>query len=128
MGLFLGKPARARSCHCHTLGAILPTVSTKNCLNFTSVRLILTWPCRQAFQHYVGQDAFFLKAFAQAYALALVQTTDSEERNTLQTLLAGVDQELKLHQAYAKVLSFAIYCMNSASSNAQFNPDAELGC
>ena len=59
--------------------------------------------CRQAFQHYVAQDAFFLKAFAQAYALALGQTPVPEERNTLQALLNGVDAELNLHKGYAKV-------------------------
>lgn len=59
--------------------------------------------CRQTFQHYVAQDAFFLKAFAQAYALALGQTQVPEERSTLQVLLNGVDAELDLHKGYAKV-------------------------
>jgi len=59
--------------------------------------------CRQAFQHYVAQDAFFLKAFAQAYALALGQTQVPEEHSTLQALLNGVDAELNLHKGYAKV-------------------------
>lgn len=63
--------------------------------------------CRHAFQHYVSQDAFFLKAFAQAYALALCQTTDTQERQTLQDLLQGVDKELEMHKAYAKVCHYA---------------------
>ena len=63
--------------------------------------------CRSAFQHYVAQDAFFLKAFAQAYALAMAQTADPEQLKTLQTLLAGVHQELEMHQGFAKVLNFA---------------------
>lgn len=58
--------------------------------------------CRHAFQHYISQDAFFLKAFAQAYALALCQTAVVEERQTLQSLLEGVDKELELHKAYTK--------------------------
>ncbi|KAA6428416.1 MAG: hypothetical protein FRX49_01292, partial [Trebouxia sp. A1-2] len=57
---------------------------------------------KQTFQHYVAQDAFFLKAFAQAYALALGQTQVPEERSTLQVLLNGVDAELDLHKGYAK--------------------------
>lgn len=59
--------------------------------------------CRKAFQHYVAEDAFFLKAFAQAYALAVAQTHNTDQRDTLQTLLAGVEQELKLHHGYAEV-------------------------
>ncbi len=51
----------------------------------------------------MAQDAFFLKAFAQAYALALGQTQVPEEHSTLQALLNGVDAELNLHKGYAKV-------------------------
>jgi len=72
------------------------TFDPKTCINLTCL-------CRQAFQHYVAQDAFFLKAFAQAYALALGQTPVPEERSTLQALLNGVDAELNLHKGYAKV-------------------------
>ena len=68
-----------------------------------AVTHISLWVRRRAFQHYIAEDAFFLKAFSQAYALALAQTHDSDHRNTLQTLLAGVEQELKLHQGYAEV-------------------------
>ena len=57
---------------------------------------------RHAFQHYISQDAFFLKAFAQAYALAICQTTDVHEKETLQSLLDAVDKELGMHKAYAK--------------------------
>ena len=55
----------------------------------------------------MAQDAFFLKAFAQAYALAMAQTADPEQLSTLQTLLAGVHQELEMHQGFAKVIGFA---------------------
>ena len=68
--------------------------------------------CRHAFQHYVSQDAFFLKAFAQAYALALCQTTDAQERQTLQDLLQGVDKELEMHKAYAKVCLYAAHLIS----------------
>ena len=55
----------------------------------------------------MAQDAFFLKAFTQAYALALSQTQVPEERSTLQALLNGVDAELNLHKGYAKVTVLA---------------------
>lgn len=56
---------------------------------------------RADFQHYVGQDAFFLEAFARAYALALAHSPDREGLRTFFDLLAGVLEELELHAAYA---------------------------
>ena len=52
----------------------------------------------------MAQDSFFLKAFAQAYALAMAQAADDDMRHDLQNLLDGVHQELQMHQGYAKVL------------------------
>lgn len=57
---------------------------------------------RAAFEHYVGQDAFFLDAFARAYALALAKAPDRAAMRTLQALLAGAIDELELHAAYAR--------------------------
>lgn len=56
---------------------------------------------RADFQHYVGQDAFFLEAFARAYALALAKTPDREGLRDFFGLLAGALEELKLHASYA---------------------------
>lgn len=56
---------------------------------------------RPAFQAYLAQDAYFLEAFARAYALALARSPDRETLHTLATLLAGVRQELELHHGYA---------------------------
>lgn len=56
----------------------------------------------KSFQGYVAQDAFFLEAFARAYALALAHTRDQEGLHDFAGLLAGVLEELKLHESYAE--------------------------
>lgn len=56
---------------------------------------------RPQFQEYIKQDAYFLEAFARAYALALAATPDREGLHTFAGLLNGVLEELKLHAAYA---------------------------
>lgn len=56
---------------------------------------------RERFAFYVGQDAFFLEAFARAYALALAKAPDRESMEAFRELLNGVFEELRLHQGYA---------------------------
>ena len=56
---------------------------------------------REVFAGYLAQDAFFLDAFARAYALALVRSPDTATLLSLADLLAGVRQELGLHSSYA---------------------------
>lgn len=56
---------------------------------------------RQRFAYYVGQDAFFLEAFARAYSIAAAKAPDWEGFNIFHTLAAGVLEELNLHQSYA---------------------------
>lgn len=53
------------------------------------------------FSYYVGQDAFFLEAFARAYSIAAAKAPDWESFGTFHDLATGVLQELKLHQGYA---------------------------
>jgi thiaminase (transcriptional activator TenA) len=53
------------------------------------------------FAYYVGQDAFFLEAFARAYSIAAAKAPDWEGFNIFHDLASGVLQELNLHQAYA---------------------------
>jgi thiaminase/transcriptional activator TenA len=53
------------------------------------------------FAYYVGQDAFFLEAFARAYSIAAAKAPDREGFDTFHKLTAGVLQELQLHQSYA---------------------------
>jgi thiaminase (transcriptional activator TenA) len=56
---------------------------------------------RDAFAYYVGQDAFFLEAFARAYSVAAAKAPDWEGFGIFHSLADGVLQELKLHQGYA---------------------------
>lgn len=57
---------------------------------------------RRAFEYYVAQDAFFLEAFARAYALALARSPDREGLSSFSALISGVMEELELHAGYAK--------------------------
>lgn len=54
------------------------------------------------FAYYVGQDAFFLEAFARAYSVAAAKAPDWPGFSVFHTLAAGVLDELQLHQGYAK--------------------------
>jgi thiaminase/transcriptional activator TenA len=56
---------------------------------------------RQRFAYYVGQDVFFLKAFARAYSIAGAKAPDWEGFCALHALAEGVLEELKLHDKYA---------------------------
>lgn len=53
------------------------------------------------FSYYVGQDAFFLEAFARAYSIAAAKAPDWQGFNVFHDLAGGVLQELNLHQSYA---------------------------
>lgn len=53
------------------------------------------------FRAFIAQDAFFLRAFLKAYALALARSEDRETVDLFCDLIAGVTEELKLHRVYA---------------------------
>lgn len=55
-----------------------------------------------AFQFYVAQDAVFLEGFARAYALALAHSPDRASLLAFADLVAGVRDELRLHEGYAR--------------------------
>ncbi|MEB3828036.1 TenA family protein [Phormidium sp. CCY1219] len=57
---------------------------------------------RHQFAYYVGQDAFFLEAFARAYSIAAAKTPDWESFEVFHRLGSGVLSEIHLHQGYAK--------------------------
>ncbi|WP_419939682.1 TenA family protein [Candidatus Palauibacter sp.] len=64
---------------------------------------------RDAFRRYVAQDAFFLRAFFSAYALAAARAADRiEVARRLHALMQGVLDELELHRAYAERLDIDI--------------------
>ena len=56
---------------------------------------------RERFAYYVGQDVFFLQAFARAYSIAGAKAPDWDGFRTLHALADGVLEELKLHAKYA---------------------------
>jgi thiaminase/transcriptional activator TenA len=56
----------------------------------------------ESFKRYVAQDAYFLEAFARAYAFCLAHGETRDDLHGFAELIAGVIQELKLHQGYAK--------------------------
>ncbi|WP_376792606.1 TenA family protein [Thermoflexus sp.] len=56
---------------------------------------------RERFAFYIGQDAFFLEAFARAYALALAKAPDRDTMAAFRKLLGRVFEELAMHQGYA---------------------------
>ncbi len=56
---------------------------------------------KEKFAYYVGQDAFYLEAFARAYLIAAAKAPDWDGFQTLHALAGGVFEELKLHGGYA---------------------------
>lgn len=57
---------------------------------------------RERFQHYIVQDAYYLEAFARAFAFALAHSPDREGMAVFFELLGGVQRELPLHNGYAQ--------------------------
>src|SRR3989338_6578246 len=61
-----------------------------------------------AFKIYVAQDAFFLRAFSQAYALAIAKCDDTETAKIFHKLMAGILEKLNLHKEYSRKLGIEI--------------------
>lgn len=57
---------------------------------------------KSKFSYYIGQDAFFLEAFARSYSVAAAKAPDWEGFQIFHQLATGVLDELKLHQKYAQ--------------------------
>jgi thiaminase/transcriptional activator TenA len=56
---------------------------------------------RPRFAHYIGQDAFYLEAFARAYTVAAAKAASWDDFQALHSLAGGVFAELRMHQQYA---------------------------
>lgn len=79
------------------------------CLNNPFVQGIATGTLPQArFAYYVGQDAFFLEAFAKAYSIAAAKAPDWSGFTVFHELASGVLEELKLHSGYAQQWGVAL--------------------
>ncbi len=57
-----------------------------------------------SFRSYVAQDAYFLDAFARAYAFCLANGTSRDDLYGFSELIAGVVDELKLHKSFTERL------------------------
>ncbi|HYX13502.1 MAG TPA: TenA family protein [Nostoc sp.] len=74
----------------------------QTCLEHPFVQGIGDGTLEQAkFAYYVGQDAFFLEAFARAYSIAAAKAPDWLGFTTFHNLASGVLEELQLHSGYA---------------------------
>ena len=62
----------------------------------------------EAFKSYVAQDAYFLDAFARAYAFCLAHGTSRDDLFGFAELIAGVLEELKLHKSYTEKLEVSL--------------------
>ena len=58
----------------------------------------------KSFRTYVAQDAFFLRAFRKAYALAIAKCDDLDKAKIFHKLMGGVLEELNLHKSYSAKL------------------------
>ncbi|MBY0317417.1 MAG: TenA family protein [Reyranella sp.] len=58
----------------------------------------------ESFKRYVAQDAYFLEAFARAYAFCLANGTSRDDLYDFAELISGVVEELKLHKSYTERL------------------------
>jgi thiaminase/transcriptional activator TenA len=61
-----------------------------------------------SFKSYVAQDAYFLDAFARAYAFCLAHGTSRDDLYGFSELIAGVLEELKLHKGYTERLQVTL--------------------
>ncbi len=72
------------------------------CLNHPLVRGIADITLdRDDYQRYIAQDAFFLRAFLRAYAIAGAKCKEIDQLRRFHKLMGGILNELNLHAAYA---------------------------
>lgn len=75
---------------------------------------------REKFAYYVGQDAFFLEAFARAYSVAAGKAPTWEGFKVFHGLAAGVLQELTLHQSYAETWGVELQTVVPGKATRQY--------
>jgi thiaminase (transcriptional activator TenA) len=72
------------------------------------------------FVYYVGQDAFFLEAFARAYSISAAKAPDWESFQVFHSLTNGALQELNLHQGYAQQWDVDIVTVAPGKATRQY--------
>lgn len=91
------------------------------CLNHPFVQGIGDGSLPQpTFAYYVGQDAFFLEAFARAYSVAGAKVGDWQGFQAFHQLADGVLQELMLHQEYAQSWAVDLQAVTPSSATRQY--------
>ncbi len=91
------------------------------CLNHPFVQGIKTGDLkREQFAFYVGQDAFFLEAFARAYSITAAKAPDWFGFCRFHQLAQGVLTELNLHQAYANQWQVNLQEVQPASATRRY--------
>ncbi len=84
-----------------------------------------------SFKGYVAQDAYFLEAFARAYGFCLAYSSEREDLKNFADLIAGVREELELHNSYARRWQVELACVRPIAATSAYTgfllDTAELG-
>ena len=75
---------------------------------------------RPGFAGYIGQDAFYLQAFARAYTIAAAKAPDWAGFCELHELAGGVLQELELHQGVAQTWGLDLSTVTPAPTTRRY--------
>lgn len=75
---------------------------------------------QEKFAYYVGQDAFFLEAFARAYTLAAAKAPDWQGFTTFHELAGGVLSELRLHDNYAQAWGVSLATVQPGGATRRY--------
>ncbi|RCJ19809.1 TenA family transcriptional regulator [Nostoc sp. ATCC 43529] len=93
----------------------------KACLEHPFVRGIGDGTLEQTkFAYYVGQDAFFLEAFARAYSIAAAKAPDWVGFTTFHNLAGGVLAELQLHSGYASQWGVNLHSVEPGAATRRY--------
>ncbi|WP_026731609.1 TenA family protein [Fischerella sp. PCC 9605] len=74
----------------------------------------------EKFAYYVGQDAFFLEAFARAYSIAAAKAPDWQAFTTFHNLADGVLHELRLHEGYAAKWGIDLHSVQPSAATRHY--------
>ncbi len=72
------------------------------------------------FAYYVGQDAFFLEAFARAYSIVAAKAPTWDVFQSFHALATGVLEELNLHDSYAQTWGVDLRTVEPGSATRQY--------
>jgi thiaminase (transcriptional activator TenA) len=75
---------------------------------------------RAKFAYYVGQDTFFLEAFARAYSIAAAKAPDWLGFTTFHNLAGGVLTELQLHSGYASQWGVNLHSVEPGTATRRY--------